>query len=152
MRTAIVAAIGWLTFYSSCHAQNCALSAGNKVAATMQNCGSTPPMTLLKPPLGQPLVAIDGPQGTFLYQVFVKVAGPIDIRVAACGDDVTNVDGRLDNSATVSVSALHGLPKNCVGKQLDQIISGTWRLEGVSKSKDKPVQIEAVVGDFARSP
>lgn len=152
MRSVIIAAIGWLALFSSCQAQNCVLSGGNNVATIVQNCGPTPQMTPLKPPPGQPIVPIDGPQGSFLYQVFVKMVGPTDLRVVACGDDVTNVDGRPDNSGMVSVSVLNGLPKNCVGKQLNQIVSGTWRLEGISKSKDKPVQIQAVVGDFTKLP
>jgi hypothetical protein len=109
-------------------------------------------MTPVKPPPGQAIVPINGPQGTFLYQVFVKIVGPTDVRVVACGDDVTNVEARPDNSGLVSVSVLNGLPKNCVGKQLNQIVSGTWRLEGISKSTDKAVRILAVVGDFTTSP
>jgi hypothetical protein len=48
----------------------------------------------------------------------------------------------------ISVSPLNGLPKNCIGKQLNQIESGTWRLEGISKSSDKSVLIQVVVGTF----
>lgn len=152
MRSVIIAAIGWLALFSSCRAQNCVLRAGNNVATIIENCGPTPQMTLLRPAPGQSIVPIKGPQATFLYQVFVKITGPTDVRVVACGDDVTNVEGRPDNSAIVSVSVLNGLPKTCVGKQLNQIVSGTWRLEGISKSPDKPVRILAVVGDFTRSP
>lgn len=150
MRSVIIAAMGWLTLFSNCQAQNCVLSGGSNFGTRIQNCGPTPQIILLKPPPGQLIAPINGPQGTFLYQVFAKIAGPTDVRVVACGQDVTDVDGRPDHSSTVSVSALNGLPKNCIGKQLNQIASGTWRLEGISKSKDKPVQIEVVVGNFTR--
>jgi hypothetical protein len=150
MRSVIIAAIGWLALVSNCQAQNCVLSGSNKVGTIIQNCGPTPRLILLKPLAGQPIGPIDGPQGTFLYQVLVKIVGLIDLRVVACGDDVTDVHGRPDQSGVVSVSVLNGLPKNCVGKQLNQISSGTWRLEAISKSKNKPVQIQAVVGDFTK--
>ena len=152
MRSVIIVAMAWLMLFSNCQAQNCALSGGSNVGTTIQNCGPTPQMILLKPPPGQSIVPINGPHATFLYQVFAKIVGPTDIRVVACGQDVADVDGRPYHSGVVTVSPINGLPKNCIGKQLNQIASDTWRLEGISKSKDKPVQIQAVVGDFAKLP
>lgn len=148
MRSGIIAAIGWLALLSHCQAQNCMVSAGNNFGTKIQNCGPVPQIIPLKPPLGQPIIPVDGPQGSFLFRVFVKIAGPTNIRVVACGDDVTDVRGRPNQSGAVSVSILNGLPKNCIGKQLNQIVPGAWLLEGISKSKDKPVQILAVTGDF----
>lgn len=144
--------MGWMTVISNCQAQNCAVSAGNNFGTKIQSCGPIPQISPLKPPLGKSIVPINGPQGTFLYQVFVKITGPTDIRVVACGDDITDARGRPDRSVVVSVSVLNGLPKNCVGKQLNQIASGTWLLEGISKSKDKPVRMLAVFGDFPKLP
>jgi len=138
--------------FSNCQAQICVLSGGNTIGIKLQNCGADPRIVPVKPPQGQPIVPINGPQATFLYQVFAKIAGPTDVRVVACGQDVTDVDGRPYHSGSVSISPLNGLPKNCIGKQLNQIVSDTWRLEGISKSKDKPVQIQAVVGNFTKLP
>ncbi len=152
MRRIIIATIGWLTLVSDCQAQNCVVSAGNNFGTKIQNCGPVPQISPLKPLVGQPLVPINGPQGTFLYQVFVKITGSTDIRVVACGDDITDARGRPDHSVEVSVAVLNGLPKSCFGKQLNQIASGTWLLEGISKSKDKPVQIIAVIGNFPKLP
>jgi hypothetical protein len=152
MRSAIVAGIVWISLLAQCQAQNCVVSGGTNFGTIVQNCAPSPQIIPLKPQPGQPIIPVDGPPGRFLYQVFVKITAPIDVRVVACGDDVFDVDGSPWPAEIASISQLDGLPQNCIGKQFSQAAAGTWLLEATSKSKDKPVSIQAAVGDFTRVP
>jgi hypothetical protein len=87
-----------------------------------------------------------------VYQVFAKVVGPIDIRVVACGDEVTDVTGSPYPGGIVSLIKLTWGPPLCIAKQINQATSGTWIFQATAKSKDKPVQIQIVGGDFTVLP
>jgi hypothetical protein len=132
--------------------QNCVVSGGTNFGVIIQNCAPVPQITPVKPAPGQPIIPIDGPNGTFLYQVFAKVVGPIDVRVIACGDDVSDVTGGPWPAGMVSITDLSGGPPNCKAKQLDRVSTGTWLFEAITKSKEKPVQIQAILGEFTQPP
>jgi hypothetical protein len=133
--------------------QNCVISGGTNFGTIIQNCAPSPQIVPVKPAIGQPIIPIDGPKaGTFVYQVFAKVIGPTDIRVIACGDDVTDVQGSPWPAGMVSVTPLAGGPPHCMAKQLNQASSGTWVFQATATSKDKPVEIQAAIGDFNKPP
>ena len=154
-RTAIsiaILAVGFSLSAAKAQTLNCVVSGGTNFGIIIQNCAPVPQITPLKPLPGVPIIPIDGPQGTYVYQVFAKVVGPADVRVVACGDDVTDVMGSPWPAGMVSVTILTGGPPHCVAKQINQVTTGTWLFQATAKSKDKPVDIQATVGNFTQIP
>jgi hypothetical protein len=130
----------------------CVISGGNNFGMIIQTCAPQPQMIPLKPVAGEPLLPKQQPDGTYVWQAFVRIIGPTDVRGIACGDDITDFIIAPWPSGITSSSAFNGIPQNCKGEQVNQASSGTWVFQAKTKSASNNVAIKGAIGNFTQIP
>jgi hypothetical protein len=139
---------------SSAQAQTskgCVVSGGTNYGFIVQNCAPQPQIIPLKPKQGEKLKPVRQPDGTYVYQAFVGIVGPIDLRVVACGDDIIDLLASAYPAGMTSETPLTA-PSGCIAKQINGANGSPWVLQVRSKSGNGKIKIEAAVGNFTPLP